>query len=224
MLPPRRGSGSMVLGGRLENVPKDRSPGVLRRPVDDAPADEPGRSQPGRCLPPSRFEGQVPRRICRAFGRGPRPGGVSVREREPGPAGSRWPSIAGSRAPRGGLHPNNFYFAAPESVDRADHHPRTATSPMVPMVAERYRAGTSSPLSPLSPLLLLVGATRAYLFSPGAASLEHGVEHGEGHGDLVAPVQLNEAGYYSQTEIRVLERVGENVAGIADRSGLPDAS
>jgi hypothetical protein len=37
-------------------------------------------------------------------------------------------------------------------------------------------------------------------------------------------VQLNEAGYYSQTEIQVLERVGENVAGIADRSGLPDAS
>ncbi len=71
---------------------------------------------------------------------------------------------------------------------------------------------------------LLVYATRAYLFSPGAASLEHGVEHGEGHGDLVAPVQLNEAGYDPQTEIRVLERVGENVAGIADRSGLPDAS
>lgn len=68
------------------------------------------------------------------------------------------------------------------------------------------------------------GAIAKYALQLGAASLEHVAEHGEGHGDLVAPVQLNEAGYGPQTEIRVLKVVGENVAGIADRSGLPDAS
>jgi hypothetical protein len=69
------------------------------------------------------------------------------------------------------------------------------------------------------------GVIAKYVAQLGAASLEHGgAEHGEGHGDLVASVQLNEAGYGPQTEIRVLKLVGENVASIADRSGLPDAS
>jgi hypothetical protein len=68
------------------------------------------------------------------------------------------------------------------------------------------------------------GVIAKYAAQLGAASLEHGAEHGEGHGDLVAPVQLTGTGYGPQTEIRVLQVVGENVAGIADRSGLPDAS